>query len=334
LPEGISVQRHGEGALAEPGAFGALLRSLRIAAGLTQEELAEAAELSVRAVSDLERGVNQTARKETARLLAGALRLAGSALAGFEALARGRPPVAAGFAGDPSGSSHPLISGGAATVTRTLPRDISSFTGREEALAALTATALIGGVLGIHAIGGMAGVGKTAFAVHAAHLLSGEFPDGQFFLPLHGHTPGQRPVDPAEALASLLLTAGMAAARIPPDLEDRVALWRDHLAGRRVLLVLDDAVSSEQVRPLLPGGSGALVLVTSRRHLTALDDARTISLDTLPPAEAAELLVRLAGRPGLTPACSSLPGCEGTCRSRSGCSPGRSTTTPPGRSPT
>ena len=284
--------------MAEPGTFGALLRSLRIAAGLTQEELAEAARLSARSVSDLERGVNQTARKETARLLAGALRLSGAAREDFEAAARGRRPTPAN---GPSGPFSPLISSGTASVTRTLPRDISSFTGRGEALAALTARASGGGVVRIHAIGGMAGVGKTAFAVHAAHLLSGQFPDGQFFLRLHGHTPGQRPVDPGEALASLLLSSGVAAPRIPPGVEDRAALWRDHLAGKRALLVLDDAVNSEQVRPLLPGGSGALVLITSRLHLTALDDAEAVSLDTLPPSEAAELLVRLAGRTGLEP---------------------------------
>jgi tetratricopeptide (TPR) repeat protein len=119
---------------------------------------------------------------------------------------------------------------------------------------------------------------------------------------LHGHTPGQRPVEPGDALASLLLTAGVAAAQIPPGLEARMALWRDRLAGRQLLLVLDDAAGSEQVRPLLPGAGGCLVLVTSRRRLSALEDARAISLDTLPPGEAAALLVRLAGRAGLSPA--------------------------------
>jgi tetratricopeptide (TPR) repeat protein len=109
-------------------------------------------------------------------------------------------------------------------------------------------------------------------------------------------------VDPGDALASLLLTARVPAAQIPPGLEARMGLWRDRLAGQQqLLLVLDDAASSEQVRPLLPGAGGSLVLVTSRRHLSALEDATAISLDTLPSGESAALLVRLAGRAGLRP---------------------------------
>jgi tetratricopeptide (TPR) repeat protein len=153
--------------------------------------------------------------------------------------------------------------------------------------------------VGIHAIDGMAGIGKTAFAVHVAHRLTGTFPDGQFFLPLHAHTPGQRPVGPADALASLLLTAGVPAAQIPPGLEARGARWRDQVAGRRILLLLDDAAGHEQVRPLLPGTAGSLVLVTSRRRLAALDGAAVVSLGPLPPAQAATLLARLAARAGI-----------------------------------
>ena len=190
-----------------------------------------------------------------------------------------------------------------AAVTRTLPRDIASFTGRGaelgQLLGQLAGAATGGGVVGICAIGGMAGIGKTTLAVHAAHQLAERFPDGQLFLPLHAHTPGQRPVDPADALASLLLAAGVGAHAIPADLEARTARWRDYLAGKKVLLVLDDAAGHEQVRPLLPGTAGSLVLVTSRRRLAALEDAAVISLDTLGPGEAASLLARLAGRPGL-----------------------------------
>ncbi len=282
--------------------FAGLLRQLRAQAGLTQEELAGAASLSPRSVSDLERGVHRTAHRDTAGLLADALGLTEPVRALFVAAARGREPAAKVLAARPDRAPGAFQ----AAATRTLPRDIGAFTGRQAELAELMGTLASmtagGGVVGIHAIGGMAGVGKTTFAVHAAHRLAGNFPDGQFFLPLHGHTPGRQPVDPADGLASLLLTAGVPAAQIPPGVEARMALWRGRLAGRQLLLVLDDAVGSEQVLPLLPGAHGSLVLVTSRRHLSALDDARTISLDILPPDEAAGLLVRLAARPGLSPA--------------------------------
>lgn len=271
-----------------PVTFAGLLRQLRKDAGLTQEELAEAARISTRSVSDLERGISVTARKETARLLADALGLAGLAREEFEAVARGR-----------TSSGRTMVSGGAG-ATRTLPRDVALFTGREGELRQLVGSSgASDGVVAIHAIGGMAGVGKTAFAVHAAHQLAPRFPDGQLFLPLHGHTPGQRPVPPAEALASLLLSAGVAAQQIPPGLEARIGLWRHHLTDKKLLLLLDDAVDSEQVRPLLPAAAGSLVLITSRRHLVALEDARNISLETLQPREAALLFVRLAARNGL-----------------------------------
>ncbi len=264
-----------------PVTFAGLLRELRWGAQLTQEQLAEAAGVSLRTVSDLERGAATTPQRETVRLLADALHLIGAVRVRFETVARGRP-VATG-----------------AAATRTLPRDVTSFTGRRGEFLRLAETAArTGGVVGIHAIGGMAGVGKTTFAVHAAHQLADQFPGGQIFLPLHGHTPGQRPVDPCDALASLLQTIGVPAAAVPAGVEARSALWRDRMAGRRMVLVLDDAVASGQVLPLLPGSSDSLVLVTSRRHLTALD-ASVISLDVLSPDDAVEMLVRLAGRADL-----------------------------------
>ena len=297
--------------------FAGLLRRLRGEARLTQEELAEAAGLSPRSVSDLERGVNRTAHKDTALLLAGALGLPDPVRAVFVLAARGRAAAAEVLAardGAAAGAS-------AAATTRTLPRDIASFTGRGPELARLTGAvagaAARGGVVGIHAIGGMAGIGKTTLAVHAAHQLAPGFPDGQFFVPLHAHTPGQRPADPADALASLLLTAGIAAQQIPPGLEARAGRWRDCVAGKKILLLLDDAAGHDQVTPLLPGTAGALVLVTSRRHLTALEDAQSISLDTLTAGEAAELLARLAARPGLDPGDPAVGEITGLC----GCLP-------------
>jgi transcriptional regulator with XRE-family HTH domain len=134
--------------------FGGVLRLLRDEAQLTQEELAEAAGLSPRSVSDLERGINRTARKDTARLLADALSLAGPERTLFEAAARGQAP-----AGEVLAARVAAAGGFAAAATRTLPRDIASFTGRQAELARLAGAG--GGVVGIHAIGGMAGIGKT-----------------------------------------------------------------------------------------------------------------------------------------------------------------------------
>ena len=196
-----------------------------------------------------------------------------------------------------------------AVALRMLPCDTAAFTGRTRELdrtaVAVSGTAT-GGVIGIHAVDGMAGIGKTAFAVHAAHRLADRFPDAQIFLRLHAHTAGQQPVDPAEALATLLLSIGVEPQQIPLSLEARAAAWRGRLAGKKVLLVLDDAAGSDQVRPLLPGTAGCLVLVTSRRRLTGLEEATPVSLDTLSPGEAADLFVRLAARPGLQPADAAI----------------------------
>src|SRR5215472_9830004 len=148
----------------------------------------------------------------------------------------------------------------------------------------------------------MPGAGKTALAVHAAHALAGRFPDRQLFIDLHGHTPGREPVAPEEALAGLLAAAGTDPRFLPAGLEGRAALWRDKMAGQRALLVLDNAASSAQVVPLLPGGEGCLVLVTSRRHLGDLPGAVTPQmLDALTPPEAAQMFTRLAPRAAANP---------------------------------
>ena len=280
--------------------FGSLLRQLRKNAGLTQEELAAAASLSPRSISDLERGINLTPHRETVRLLADALSLRGADRTQFEVAAR-RPITSASM---PTAARNPPDGGGGIAVMRTLPRDISSFVGRGPELTrlmdVLESGATHGGVVGIHAIDGMAGIGKTTLAVHAAHLLAPRFPDGQIFLRLHGHTPGQAPVDPVDALAILLAAVGVTPQEIPVGVEARAGLWRDRMSGKKALLALDDAINSDHVLPLLPAAAGTLVLVTSRRRLTALPEATSIALDILEPSEASELFVRLASRQGLS----------------------------------
>ncbi|MFE2184542.1 tetratricopeptide repeat protein [Streptomyces sp. NPDC059455] len=185
-----------------------------------------------------------------------------------------------------------------AALHSTLPRDIAAFTGREGELHRLLRAAEAGRapVISIHTVDGMAGVGKTALVTHAAHQLAARYPDGHRFVDLHAHTAGQPPADPADVLATLLISIGISPQNLPDSLEERAALWRDRLAGSRMLLILDNAASPGQVEPLLPASQECLVLVTSRRRLIALDGAEPLPLDTLPPDQAARLFTRLARR--------------------------------------
>jgi DNA-binding SARP family transcriptional activator/tetratricopeptide (TPR) repeat protein len=208
-------------------------------------------------------------------------------------------PVTGPGAG-PAGSALVSQLPSALAVRCSLPPDAASFTGRDEELASITAAVTdaggAGSVATIRAIGGMPGMGKTALAVHAAHLLRDRFPDRQLFIDLHAHTPGQDPVLPAAALASLLTATGVDARALPADTEGRAALWRDRMAGQRALLVLDNAASSVQVAPLLPGGDECLVLVTSRRHLGDLPGIVPVVLEALPLDQAEAMFSRLAPR--------------------------------------
>jgi transcriptional regulator with XRE-family HTH domain len=266
--------------------FGALLRRFRVESNLTQLALAERAGMTAQAVGMLERGSRRVPRRDTVGRLSRALRLGPSQAEAFAAASVDPIP------GPAPDDCAPL-------ATRTLPRDNARFTGREaeleRLLRAASAAARSERPLAIGAIEGMAGVGKTAFAIHAAHLLAPEFPDGQLFLDLHTHSAGRRPISPFAALGGLLRLTGVTRPHLPDDLDTRAALWRDRLAGKRMLIVLDDADGHDQVRPLLPGAPGCLVLVTSRRRLTALQDAEPFELGTLPPAQAAELFHRLIG---------------------------------------
>jgi DNA-binding SARP family transcriptional activator len=189
----------------------------------------------------------------------------------------------------------------AAVVPRQLPAAVPHFAGRAVALAELAGLldqVSAGQVVVISAIAGTAGIGKTALAVHWAHQVADRFSDGQLYVNLQGFGPSEQPMTPAEAVRLFLDGLEVAPARIPADPHAQVALYRSLLAGKRMLIVLDNARDPAQVRPLLPGSPGCLVLVTSRNQLTGLvaaDGASLLTLNVLTGQEARQMLaLRLA----------------------------------------
>src|SRR5262249_31324668 len=184
-------------------------------------------------------------------------------------------------------------------VPRQLPAAVAYFAGRTPELANLTgllgSRAERGGTVVISAIGGTAGVGKTALAVVWAHQVAERFPDGEVYVNLRGFDPGGSVMAPAEAVRRFLDALDVPPERIPVDLDAQATLYRSQLAGKRMLVVLDNARDTAQVRPLLPGAPGCLVVVTSRNQLTGLvasDGAHPITLDLLTDDEAHQLLAR------------------------------------------
>ncbi|MFB9840592.1 BTAD domain-containing putative transcriptional regulator, partial [Actinoallomurus acaciae] len=173
-----------------------------------------------------------------------------------------------------------------------LPPAIADFIGREAHVLLLVrairqaATPVV--------ISGMGGVGKTALAVHVGHREAARFPDGQLYADLGAEL--AEPVSPARVLGGFLTALGIAGHAVPESLEERSALFRSLLAGRRILVVLDNAADERQVRPLLPGSPGSAAIVTSRARLTGLESARRVELEVFGPREATALLARIAGQ--------------------------------------
>jgi tetratricopeptide (TPR) repeat protein/transcriptional regulator with XRE-family HTH domain len=289
--------------------FGDLVRMYRRRRGLTQEELAERVGINVRTIGKIEASRIVVPRPATMVLLADAFELAGDERERFYDAAS--DPQGAS---DPQAAAEPQAQSPAAgpgdgerpDPPAQLPANVAGFVGRGEQLDQLSdlldqategesdeARAVV-----ITAIGGTAGVGKTALAVRWAHRVRPNFPDGQLYVNLRGYDPDE-PMPATDALAGFLRALGFASPGIPPTLDERAAAYRTLLTGRRVLLVLDNASSEEQIRPLLPGTSSCVVVVTSRDSLSGLvarDGAVRVPVDVLSLADSVALLRALIGR--------------------------------------
>jgi tetratricopeptide (TPR) repeat protein/transcriptional regulator with XRE-family HTH domain len=283
--------------------FGGVVAEYRRKLALTQEELAERTGLSVRTIRGLESVRGRVPRQASVRLLADAFELVGAERERFIQLA--------------TGADVPRRESGPATPAE-LPADVAAFVGRDAELARLdriidgepTATQLDGAAapagpatagvpaaVVISAVSGTAGVGKTALAVRWAHRVADRFPDGQLYVNLRGYDRDE-PLAATEALARLLGAMGVTGPNLPPTVDERAARYRSALVGRRMLILLDNASTVDQVRPLLPGTGSCAVVVTSRDSLAglaAVNGVGRLDLDVLPEADAMTLLRRLIG---------------------------------------
>ncbi|MFB7600741.1 tetratricopeptide repeat protein [Streptomyces sp. NPDC056160] len=259
--------------------FGGLLRAARQRSLLTLEGLAAASGVSVRAISDMERGRSLPRQGTLVELM--------DALEPDEETRRRLVRASARHTRD---------------VPRQLPPDLAVFRGRDEALTtarALTAqVAERGGCVVIAAVGGLAGVGKTTLAVHWAHQVADRFPDGQLYVNLRGFEDAGEPLDAGEALGGFLSALSVARDELPTGTEQRSALFRERVAALRLIVLLDNARDAEQVRPLLPASAGCLTVITSRNRLSGLaatDAASLIGLDVWTEAEAVTALAARIG---------------------------------------
>ncbi|WP_161606183.1 ATP-binding protein [Microlunatus speluncae] len=265
-----------------PSTFGDLLRGWRERALLTQEELGRRAGVDPRTLRRWESGQSSRPHGSSLRQVADVLGLNDDESAELAGAARG--------------------AGRAATATalpdrpQQLPPAPSHFVGRQQELDDLCEQVAAG--RSVIAVEGMAGVGKTAFAVRAGLLLAPDYPDGQFFLDLHGFSDRTRPLTADESLARLMRALGVPGDQLPVDTEECAGLFRSLVADRRLLLVYDNVATAGQVAPLLPATATCQVLTTSRHTLASLDRGATIRLATLPRPVAIDLFARAAESAG------------------------------------
>ncbi|MDX6258939.1 MAG: hypothetical protein QOH84_627 [Kribbellaceae bacterium] len=263
--------------------FSELLRRHRLAAKHTQAALAELAGISEQAVSLLERGTRRRPRAETIQALSMALHLGPDAEQELIASVRAHIPTAQ----QPATSSAP--------VPWELPQTVADFTAREDELGKVLEALGHAGTSGMRlVITGMGGVGKTALAVHAGHRATDQFPDGQLYVALRGYDPNAA-LTGAEALGQLLRSLGVRHEAIPDGIDEMARLYRSRMAGRRMLVLLDDAISVDQVTPLLPGGGGSAVIITSRHFLSTLPGSLIVRLPTFTASESLRLLASVTG---------------------------------------
>jgi transcriptional regulator with XRE-family HTH domain len=269
--------------MAEPAELGRLLRGFRHAAGLTLEEMAHRSGVSVRAISDMERGRSRSPHARTLTALAATLRLND---------ADRRLLLAAS-------NAAPTPPAPAAAPRCELPPDTPDFTGRPAELDRVASwiTELPGAAIPV-VLSGVGGLGKTALAVHAAYRTREHFPDGRLFVDLGGSS--AEPLDSHLVQFRLLRTLGLGVEDIPEDYLDRRHLLRHVLGERRMLLVLDDAADEAQIRGLLPGNGGTTALVTARRALTGLEHSRRIPLTPLTAGDAEGMLRAVVEAGGAT----------------------------------
>jgi tetratricopeptide (TPR) repeat protein/transcriptional regulator with XRE-family HTH domain len=320
--------------------FGGLLRAHRVAAGISQAELAERSGVSIRAISDLERGRTRWPHQDSLHRLADALKLGETASAELIALAERRlgradesrvlpDPLAhdeelgadPGSERQPVLAEPPVVDGSVVLgVPRQLPGGVRNFVGRSDELKRLSAlldeVVQAGAQTGICVITGTAGVGKTTLAVHWGQLAASRFPGGQLYVNLRGFDPREQPMAQAEAIRGFLDALGVPAEKIPATPDAQAGMYRSLLSRRRMLVVLDNAHDADQVRPLLPGASGSLVLVVSRNQLTSLiatKDARTICLGVFTGVQACDLLKGRLGAERVATDPGSLAELAGLC---------------------